>query len=1653
MAEIESPEVEKTMEADSAKDVSGGEEVGFLTLEMLDDVGEEEGEEEGVGGESSNLHIEELNEWIHDLGGEDPQKSVGINSLSATELIDAVMMEDEQSVQDTGNMISFKELDQKLGVKRVSVEQGEDPADINAGILSRNAADKDLGRTQQVREILLNPTSTAEQSAWAIKQVNLGLDIPSIFQNDRLAISAESAKAINKAAMSALANPEGPAPSISMQQAIIDQHRWVQSAYNMPTESPSGLVSAQEMIDYRTNNPSTQFYRGKADLAELSKEEWKQAYTAFKDEYFCQVALSIGAVMSLGMKAGNKARTPLGLLPKFDLKAHEQDMVAIEEFAKKRRKTYNATERVFSDYGAISELVANPYFDLGMPLAIEGFKFAKGLEVLNTTRKMDNTVVALSNSIGEEKAFAFTRASEDTCAQVMNDLSKKELEKIKKIVKKSNDPISQQVERAIEKVEGGEVVIGPPEPKVSAGAEQALAAKISGEVKVIESLADQVILANNAEDASHAGVLLRNKLRASEMADLAMFSDTPYAPIHPSTTFAEEVNNANIMGQTIGPHIEWRIMQAEGYGNLLPGPAESQVITNNVYLYNNEIGIGPSVHAWGGGTGFKAVDTFFTPFRAWEGATKEDWVIKANLALKEKNRLQEVISKNLVTIYKPLLSNKKDMQLFQNLLLEANDVERNWVATYGGVYMPGVPDSFRAASSQVQDAAGAYNRHHLDLGLLSNKTALFHMREAGVKYFSDTKQAAHRVVGLSDDAEIRDLSGNKAVWSEERKAAGDKLYIFTDTGFKEGDEIPTILTKEQQAALKQLPDTFQPIILKNGYTSIQYKEEFGITELILDEKGNVTKERTVGTARNRREADKFIKKFEDSSQGVHYSAFRFSEGRSDVVTGDFLNVMRRMTDAQAEELYVKLAANGRPEEYIQTLKKSREKYGYKAPSFAKKRSDQRLISAKTAEIDADTGELIGKPARMEISQDASSIYGNKVARFTALSPLIERLREGLTSKYGKYLTDPANALSLPNIEKIGSSNITLLGEVTSLQRQLKNIEGRPRLAEQFLESSRNNLIDKFVTSKHPFISVPLDVLEKFVGVLPPKLVDKFGVPTVGRTLRGGRRLAYQTVMGVGAVAMMPLQFYTAFRNVQLIGAGGKLLDGNLKTAIAVGARTNLDFVHVLGPFAGAKDELNWSTRGKLLWDGLQRSGYAAGVDWEVMRKAIGDPRAVNALTTGWMKKATKIPRTILFDAAATGEQMSQIYAWLGARNSIESLVKQGKFPTLSQMDLATNSQKFIEAVSRETMRIMPSMSAANKAGMSSGDILGSLTMLKQFAFEEFAQYYNLGGHLKGKELAALWVGTIATGGVPAIPGLLEAQWAIEVVMDKFGEGIPDSRGKLRYEYPVWAISQAQEAAKEAGLPTGKLDKLFDAYDQGALGVYSGNLLALNSRIAAQSVFTSFTQNYSMDENILGVGWSVMKDIASATGVSTKIVINAIEKHSLKDIPMDTFMALGEEVVDIPTGTKRIKQAVVAALTGEIKTSRGQLLSTHATLGEVILLGLGETPATIKRVEDYSRMLKVREDNVMTWVYAVSEKNAELYAEGHKEAGDAWADSVEDQLDEAGYPLLAGSYQRAVLTSKYKKDMPLEIRNIIDEISNPLSTRDSNKIIRGLRKRK
>ena len=1567
---------------------------------------------------------------------EDGSKGNRLNSNSAVDIINSSWLRTKQFFSSSGNQKDPMEEDREIGTDLIAAEEGEDIAEKNIGVFAADASDRFSTREDQVREILTNPESTPEQAAWAMRQIPLGLDVGSIFREDSLALAAEQVKKRDKILLNHAADPEAYPLDIAFQQSIMEEHLQIQKMFSGTKVGKSVVVSRNDEIKFQYNNIATKFVKSKIDVTKFGVKEWKEYTGAFVDEYMYQIMASFE--FSHGLIDEDTKR----------------DMEEFRKLRIQQRKKASLIGQNGAHHAMVGSLILDPFFDLGIPVAIAGVKLSRAIPVAQRVKSFNNTTGKLRKTLGDPQTLALARTSENTRVQYLDNLAPDKLEEVKKIVKKGKDAFSEQVREAIVKVEKGEVIVGPPEMKVSAGASQANAAKVSGEPDVIERLTEDILLVNNPDEVSNKAEAIRNSLRAGDALPLTMFPDVPYAPINnASTTFAEELNNAAIVSNTTGARSEWRVMQAEGYGDLFFGPTEKNVVANNFYLYNNELGIGPAAHAWSGLTGNKFLDITFAPFQNWKGVLREDFVIKPALNLKEQNRIRSVISKDLRSIYSPLVKNKVDFQNFQDLVVEGNDLGRNWSRTYGGVYIPGVKDSFRPAPLAVQDSISAYSRYHQDLGEMVNNSLNIQLRDKGVKYFKETQQAAFRMVGMDEGTKARDIFGNEVTWSKERAKVGDTLYVLSDSGTKGGDAVPTILTKQQVSEqLGEIPDSFKAMSTREGFHHIQYTEPYVVTQILTDEKGNIINQKTVSTARNRREANKLINDIEDIDQGIHYTAHRTGGGRTDMVVGQLMDNALKMTDMQFEEMMLKLAEGGKPDEYITAMRESRKKWGYRPQSFTKKRGE-RLLSAKSVRVDPDTGELVGEFAPVKTPDEAAASYGNKVARYTANVPHLERLKKGFLDNYGKYLTDSLNPFSLPSVDK---ASVNKISEITSIQRQLKNLEGRSRLLEQFIDSGASQFTDWMAKSKNPLVSVSGDLIHRF-----------FPSPT--GVLRGAGKVGRQTLMGVGAVIQMPLQFATAYRNILAVGGGemistaGRLVKGqprkalqSTKAAAEIIGRTHTDFVQVMAPYAGLVDEITWTKRGRNLYDALQKSGYAAGVDFENVRVAFREPRIVNNLTAGWMKKGAKGAKDIFFNSAVIGEQMSQIFAWLGARNEIEIMVKQGRYPTLALGDVASNSNKFIEAVNRRTMEIMPNMSSANKAGMSSGDILGLLTMLKRFAFDELGFFANMSGKLKKRELAALYLGTAGALGIEGIPAVLEAEWLAEKGLNTFESGVPDAKGKLQFEYPLLALEQAREAAKDLGIKLPEVEKLYNLYSQGALNVASGNLVDLNSRLAAQSVYTSFLRGATFSENALGASYAVTKNIMKLKPSVTSI-LDSIDQFGLKEgvtseAFIDSFMSLGEQLIDLPTGTAKMKQAFIAAKTGKIKTKTGQVIKVGATLDEVLVLAAGETPATVKRVQEYTFLIGEREKEVRGWMMGQAKHIAEVYSEGHFETAALLVDSVRFQLNDAGYALLGVTFQNMLVNQKLQKKMPAEIKSALEAVINPISTRDSRRIFRLLKQR-
>lgn len=1512
----------------------------------------------------------------------------GLTSNSALDILESAKLRFKQAFNLTGMDPDPAEQEDKVALDVIDAENGQDIREKNYPIFAEEYEEQKDSRVQGTLNVLMSPTSTEEEKLRSVRALKTAIEVDSLFTSVRTANASFNLRELEKRMLGFLADPTAN-PLKEGDEAEIKN-----LATDLGIAQLADSVMPRSKDIRRKDTLAERVVKEKLDINKWGSKEVKQYGKAFLDEFMYQTMFIPEWVHGLVDKDTKDA------------------MVAFRALLDENQKKGGIISAVAGKTAEQLSLVLDPVVDTGLAIPI---KLLKGVRAAGKVKSLMKTTEVLDEFVGTMPTLALSKASHETRVVTLNTLKNtdhKAFEAVEKIVAQGTDDFSQSLGVAIKEVREGKAVVGtPPELMTSAGSDRAIRAGLDGDQGAIEELVVETLLATDPRDISRQVDVVRRSIDAGDHVTLTMIPDLPHSGVlNPTTEFGRELNNATSVSTTVANRIEWDYMQ---------GPVEAMVAkTNHASFYNRQISIGPSAQGWAEKSGSRILGFTFAPRATFKGSAKSDLVLKVLLNTKEEQRLAQAADRNLKRIFKNVKGEEK--KLMNQLLLEGNDVGRNWMPVEGGLILDGVQDSFQAASPKVVDSMMGFRRMHDDAAVLLNSTMRSQMKTKGYKFVTESEEVAFKQVGVAEGTPIVDRHGNSAVWSREHRDAGDSIWTFSKKGERGTDaELVVLSEKETREYLGEIPDAFNPLNNRDGYMHIKYTEPYVITKLQLDESGNIVGTKAVATADSTREAQEFISKFEDVDGGTMYTADRVDGPRTDVVTGDLFDRSFKMTDAQFKDLEKILRDGGKSEEFIQALKDSRQRYGYRPQGFMKHRGEG-LLSAKTANFDEVTGQIVGEKAPILASDEAAASYLAKVSRYTANAPWEEMLKTSFQRNYGKLLSNPDDIFSFPK----GPAEIGIkkFNEVSLYQRQLKNITGKKGLTETYVDASRQWAISKVTESTSPVISHAGEILHKIV-------------PNVGQFTGTAKTITRQSLMGIGAVIQTPMQFANAYKNALLIAAGGKLLKGDLKIAAKIIARTHTDFASALVPLV-TNAEVGFTKRGKLVWERLQKSGITAGIDLEAFGGAFRDPRNMNVLTTGWAKKTIKGAAKVTGDFALYGEQGAQMFGWLAAHNEIEGLIKAGKYPTLGLDDLAKNSDRFIDAVTQRGSLFSHNMSRANRAGMSSGEFLSMATMLKRFGFDEAGLYYNMGKELTRGEQVALWAGTVGAFGLPGVPGYMDAVMVSETAGNLLFPGIPDKDGVVQYELPLALAKIAQESADKLGLPAPEVKTMFLALTQGGISAATKGQLALAPRMAVAGLYTPFIRGASMDENTLGASWSVFKKYMEAGKVSSEVLYNAIREYGISGIPVNTYQTIAGELTDPVTGIAKMKQAYGALTTGEIRSSTGQLLREEESFADILLLSLGETPGDIRMLQEYQSVLFKRKTKVKDWIRKNTKAVAELYQSSPEHAA-IYTDHIQQELTASGYGQLAVSFQMMAIRETMKKDLPATQKAILDSVIDPI----------------
>jgi len=1337
-----------------------------------------------------------------------------------------------------------------------------------------------------------------------------------------------------------------------------------------------------------------QEYAGTSFIGLFAEEKDKQAYSeVWLDEFMYQTMMLPEFIHGL-----------------FDEETKEE-MESFRALIDEKKKRGGFATELASNSAETFSLFVDPFTDGG---AIVATGAIKALRLMKSAKKM-------SKIIGPATTMAMTRASHDSLVGYLKKLKTLDADKYEKLVvlSKSDDRIANKLSAAFIDVIADKPTDDILRLQESAAATMAVNAGVSGDRMATDNITEAVLAVNVPQVEGIEAI--KKSIDADEVITITMIPDLPTSGVvNPTGEFGRQMENAKKISDTAAVQIENRMMQVP-VTEFVEGMSHQKI-------YNRTLSAGPDATGWAGKSGSRLLGFTFNPRAMFKGIAKEELVIKPLLNIKEEQRLRRAFGKSLTKIFGNVKGN--DAKLLEHVIQEGNDWGFHWNTVPGGFQRPGDPDSFIAASTKVIDSFTAYRRVHDDAGRILNDSMRIQMRDKGYKYFTESEEIAFPVHIRDPEKPLLDIDGNAISWGDENVKAGDSIWYFSKKGERGGAGEHIVLTKEQvETSLHNIPDTYNPLNSVEGdYMHVKYTDDFIITEVQLDDAGNIIGAKKVATARTNVEAAKFTTKFANPEKNIFYIADRIDGPTTDVITSaDMFDNQFRMTDPQFNQFLKALEEGGKPQEFIQALKDSRRRYGYKAQPYMKQRG-KRLISAKTAAIEEEI--LIGEQAPILQSAEAAAYYMAKVSRYTANAPYNDKMLKTFLDSYGRFLIDPDDAFSpIKSVREVGFKQHQ---EIAAYQRQMRNIVNRPAKIDELLNAARQAAVDKVELVDNKYVSTVGRALEKIIPT----------TRTAGMAVKG---LTRQALMGVGAVIQAPLQFSTSYINSMLISSGGALVRGDLKQALNVAAKTQTDFVEVLLPIA-TKGERKLTKAGKETNDLIIRSGILDGIDLEAFGSNLQDPRNIHSISTGTLQKIGNA----VSGWALWGEKGGQIFGWLAARREIESMIKAGKHPVLTMADLTKKTDDFVDTITARGALLSHNMSRANRPGMATGDILSTVTMFKRFGFDQAGLMFNLGKELKKSEVFAIWAGTIGAFGLRGVPGYTDASVLAEKIENLFSE-VPDADGKWLYEVPLAATKTVVDAANRLGLPAPEARDLFLALQQGLPSALTDGQIALAPRMAVDGLFTSFTQGASWDENMLGASYSVTKKVLKQSKLTARIMFEAIEEYGVTSIPGETLGAAGREAIKPFVGVEKIRQAVKAYATGVIRSSTGQILKDNATFEDVLVLSLGDTPGDIRMIQEYRSMMFRRKATMRSWLKSVAKQAASLGVES-PDTADLFIDNIQAQLEKAGYARVGIIFQQQAIREKMKLEMPVDQKVLFDSIIDPLVDEQMQEIL-GLIQRK
>jgi len=695
-------------------------------------------------------------------------------------------------------------------------------------------------------------------------------------------------------------------------------------------------------------------------------------------------------------------------------------------------------------------------------------------------------------------------------------------------------------------------------------------------------------------------------------------------------------------------------------------------------------------------------------------------------------------------------------------------------------------------------------------------------------------------------------------------------------------------------------------------------------------------------APTRKQAQELVKRLQNEADelgiSATYIADKAARGRMETAyTGSFAKSLHKMDTEQLKFLESALIKAGHDKEAVKQFIRVQEKYAYKKAASLSPRAEERLKGVKPRTETTPFGEKrVVETAPMEPALESIAAHLDWVADYTGNAVHNTQLDDMFKRTFSDVMKDKAN-VQQPILNHTGRPELET--EAKLIQEQLRVVSGYKSKYQLKAEAIKEASALRLERSKHPTV--------RLVG----KMLDNG--PGIWELANFAKGVTVASKLGLGALGQLPLQFSLIMNSI-FASAGRLAFQGNvltkqgwvLKSAQAKAiALAQVDFMQAVAP--NVIKGLPFNKKGRDAWNFVQRSGMAADVNFEELRKLYQDVNNMRGLTGSLIRPPLKAGLYPM----KKGEELSRVYALMVAKRNIEKKVKLGLHETLGLNDIKGGgySDKFVEEASKEAQVFALNMSKINQPKFARG-LLGVPMMFENFGVQQSRVFFNKKNMSKAA-LAGIWLGWAGAFGLRGIPFMWDVLTFGEDIAVKVGG--PEYSGVLTEQLPRYAATKItekledtklSEIAEKVGLDISAKEFWFRYAVQGIDSALTEGQMSIGTRASISELFSHYTSASPLADLIGGPPGQVMRSLLRDVPETIEDLKIAIEEADgvTSEVAYSSARKLSTEFV----GPNSLIRAGEAAGTGELRNKQGFVEEADPTLLDIMQTAISFTPGDI-----------------------------------------------------------------------------------------------------------